>query len=92
MSLIMDEIICNKCNKKFKHKRSLTYHINNNSCRICDYECNICEKKFTSKCSLYRHNRTICKNKKIEIDNNKDNIYKKLLLTFEEKKKKWKKR
>lgn len=74
----MTEYKCDRCNKIFSLNKNLKYHIENNSCKVYDFECKYCQKQFTTSTSMYRHVRLSCGVKKEE-DLNKDKIYEKLL-------------
>jgi hypothetical protein len=69
---------CDNCNKIFKRKDHLTYHIKNNACKESNYVCKLCGKKFTTSTSMYRHIRESCIIKK-RGDMEKNEIYEKLL-------------
>lgn len=82
----MDELMCNKCKKKFSKKQNYLRHINRlNDCvsgsktkrKLNYHSCEKCKKKFNRKDSLRRHLK-ICKyNKtknKIKGDNNNNNV------------------
>lgn len=70
--------VCEKCNKQFKQKGHLLYHVENNACKVYNFECSYCNKGFTTSTSMYRHIRQTCKIKKSE-DNNRDEIYSRLV-------------
>lgn len=80
----MSDFICNKCNKKFKQKNNLKYHLINKVCtggisnKTKNNKCTFCNKLFTTKTSMYRHVKHNCKVKQNE-DKKKDEIFKKLL-------------
>jgi len=74
---------CEKCNREFDTKSHLTYHVDKNACKIIKYNCKYCNKGFTSKTSMYRHLRITCK-VKIDDDNEKKDIYDKLIKLEEE--------
>lgn len=81
----MGDFVCEICNKSFKQKVNLKYHIDN---KVCDrdningnklsYECNYCKKKFTTATSMSRHVNHTCKVKKQE-DEEKEEIFERLL-------------
>jgi hypothetical protein len=80
------EYKCHICGKIFQSKRNLKYHIDNKSCRACNFECKLCKKQFTTATNMYRHMRSACDVKKSE-DIRRDKIYERLL-ELEEKTKK----
>jgi superfamily II DNA or RNA helicase len=79
---------CSKCLKTFAYKHCLTRHIDNKVCVGKQYEddgtndeqfkCKYCGKSFTTSTSMYRHVNHTCKIKK-QADNEKSQIYEKLL-------------
>lgn len=54
---------CNNCHKVFTCRSGLKYHQSNNVCVKKDYVCKYCPKTFTTETSMYRHMRTVCKQK-----------------------------
>ena len=60
---------CPKCKKVIVSKVNLNYHIENDLCKVTNFECEYCDKRFTTKQSRDRHIKNSCK-KKQEIDNN----------------------
>jgi hypothetical protein len=73
---------CTNCDKEFKAKQNLNYHIENNTCKKA-FSCQYCNKGFTTKANMGTHIRTTCEVKK-KNDKEKDDIYKKLLKMEEE--------
>ena len=65
---------CPDCNKNFKSKRNLDYHITNNVCSDKDHDCEFCEAKFSSRNAMYRHVRETCLMKKAE-DEQKSTLF-----------------
>src|SRR5579872_2564701 len=69
---------CDKCNKPFKTKHGLEYHITNNIChnerkKFC---CKYCKQGFTCKSNMYRHMNSSCRmnnNNDTSDNNNNDN-------------------
>ena len=55
---------CDNCDKNFNLNKNLKYHIENNSCKICNFECKYCHIRFTTSTSMYRHIRLSCNGKK----------------------------
>ena len=82
----MSEFKCSVCQKIFKRKHCLDYHINNLVCSKKKYDCRYCMNKFSSKNAMYKHMRDVCKIKKKE-DNKKDEIYARLIHLEENNKK-----
>jgi hypothetical protein len=68
---------CLKCDKVFTRKDNLETHITNNACKEYTHYCKFCNRGFTCETSMYRHVRTVCKEKK-KNDEEKDEIYEKL--------------
>lgn len=57
---------CSKCNKQFKSKQGLNYHIKNVICDMKQHQCEHCNRKFKQLRSYYRHKRLYCKKIKLE--------------------------
>jgi hypothetical protein len=84
----MTEYKCGTCNKIFKRKNNLDYHVTNRVCIGKQYEidenddashnCKLCGKGFTSATNMYRHTNHTCKVKKSE-DRERGKIYERLL-------------
>ena len=76
----MSDYYCDKCEKTFKRKRNLDYHMKNAVCVDNEkkYDCKYCSASFTTKNSMYRHMREYCKIKKDD-DMGKDAILQRLL-------------
>jgi hypothetical protein len=72
------EFVCEKCDKEFRTKNNLAYHIENEVCVEKLHACKLCCSRFTSKNSMYRHMRTSCKVKK-KNEEDRQSIYIKLL-------------
>ena len=77
---------CSTCDKEFKSQQNLNYHVEKNACKEYICNCKYCDKGFTTKSNMYTHIRSSCKAKK-QKDEEKDEIYKKLLEIEEMKKK-----
>lgn len=78
--------VCEKCEKQFTTKQSLTYHIDKKACKMINYHCKYCGNGFTLENSMYRHIKHVCKVKKQQ-DDEKNQIYEKLLKLEEDNKK-----
>ena len=74
----MSEFLCDGCDKDFRSKKALTYHIANKACKERDFSCRFCNKNFTSDTNMYRHIRNSCKVKQ-EADEERNKIYERLL-------------
>jgi hypothetical protein len=59
---------CDECNKVFKRKANMNYHLDNNICCGKKYSCARCHASFTTQSNLCRHNRTGCKVNNDEIN------------------------
>jgi hypothetical protein len=68
----MKKYICGGCEKNFKKKSHLDYHILNKACKDVNYNCKFCEKGFTTDTSMYRHMKHTCKVKKVKDKENKE--------------------
>ncbi|VBB18490.1 hypothetical protein YASMINEVIRUS_953 [Yasminevirus sp. GU-2018] len=82
----MDNYNCELCGKSFKRKENLDYHKSKIVCEEKAFGCKFCSSKFTSKSTMYRHMREYCKVKK-QNDNEKTEIYNRLIKLEEEHKK-----
>jgi len=78
--------VCDFCDKEFKSKQNLNYHIAHGACRTLSHYCKYCGNGFTAKSNLCSHIKTSCKVKK-QNDEEMSKIYKRLL-ELEEKSKK----
>jgi hypothetical protein len=78
--------ICIDCEKSFKQKSHLDYHVTNKACKDMKYNCTFCNKGFTTDTSMYRHMKHTCKIKKAK-ECEKEMIYEKLLELEEQNKK-----
>jgi hypothetical protein len=66
----MSKIECNTCNKKFKRKENLDYHIEHKACKTYSHRCKYCDVGFTTATSMYRHIKKSCTVKKKEEEQN----------------------
>lgn len=79
-------IKCPDCNRIFKQKNALTYHLKHKVCSK-DFKCEFCDKTLKTKNSLYSHKSQFCKmnpkRKNIEIEEQQlnDDKINKLCLT-----------
>ncbi len=87
----MDKWICSDCDKKFTCKRNLDYHISNKACKKYTHYCKFCDKGFTSEISMNRHVKEVCPVKK-KNDDEKNEIYEKLIQIEEKHEKELKKK
>lgn len=78
--------ICSSCYKEFASKQNLNYHITHGACRTPSVYCKFCGKGFTAKSNLCSHIKINCKVKK-QNDDEKAQIYNRLLILEEENKK-----
>ena len=83
----MTDYICNICEKEFKRKENLSYHIKNMVCEDKKFACKYCSVGFLSKSTMYRHIRKYCKIKKQD-DIKKEDIFEQLLCAHASNKKK----
>jgi len=86
----MAEFICDTCEKKFKKKKNLDYHIKNQVCDNKDIICEHCGNRFTTKNAMYRHKRDSCKVK--NMNEQVDKIIHDRFVEFEENHKKLEKK
>lgn len=70
--------ICTSCDKEFKSRQNLNYHISHGACKILSYHCKYCGKGFTASSNMYVHMKDSCKIKKQD-DDEKAQIYERLL-------------
>jgi hypothetical protein len=54
-SILSNELQCNNCNKIFKNKQNLKYHLNICKGKVNRLECHICHQYFASSASKSRH-------------------------------------
>ena len=55
---------CESCDKRFKYKRHLSYHIKTAHLENTSlYQCDVCTKNFNNKSNLEKHVRTVHENK-----------------------------
>jgi hypothetical protein len=71
------DFICEICEKPFKKKGSMNYHITHAVCANKDNQCRFCPARFTTKTSMYAHMRNDCKVRKKEDTNKKPKTKKK---------------
>lgn len=69
---------CDKCNRIFRRKENMEYHINHGSCIKRVFPCKACDKSYASKSGMYRHMRNSCIIKKQE-EEEKENILERLV-------------
>ena len=77
----MTKHICDRCNKYFKAKANLDYHLTHNVCQKTKLCCQVCNKIYTNSKSLDNHvSNSSCKTRKIPIKV----VKKKQLIYFEQ--------
>src|SRR5580692_6009848 len=85
----MGKFECKQCGLVFSRGRTLDYHIEHNACKEKIFPCKHCGKKFSAQSGMYRHIKNNCKVIKAN-DNEKSEIYEKLLKIEKEDEKKQK--
>ena len=75
--------ICDSCEKQFKSRQNLSYHVEHGACKVLGYHCKYCNKGFTASPNMYVHMKDNCKVKKQD-DIEKAQIYERLLKLEEE--------
>lgn len=80
------DFICETCDKQFASKQGLVYHVARKACKNNEFYCKYCNSGFTLENSMYRHMKHNCNIKKQD-DEQKNEIYVRLLKLEEENKK-----
>lgn len=62
----MEKFACKNCEKSFKRRGNLDYHLKKQVCLTKSYECRYCPSKFTTSTAMYKHMRSVCQNKQLE--------------------------